>query len=286
MRKDSNHKVRSAACTAALCLLFGAVLGVACARLVFLMRLIGREWDPGMLLDFRGDGMSFTGGCAGFTAGICLAAKVRRRDVRQVLDAWAAPGCLLVAAGWIAYYFTGGFGVGDFLGEDFPPLFALTVQDYYGDVCLAVFTLEALTALGVAVWALISAKKKKTDRLFARAVVLLCSAQLFWEMMVSSWIQMFVFCVHLEQVLCGAVLLALIVTWCVKAKKPGPAIVTALMMGLNALMQFVQDKPYYFTAVLPKGIPVLVIVRIVFAVTAVAAAAMGMIAAKRVSQAS
>ena len=66
-------------------------------------------------------------------------------------------------------------------------------------------------------------------RLFARAVVLLCSAQLFWEMMVSSWIQMFVFCVHLEQVLCGAVLLALIVTWCVKAKKPGPAIVTALL---------------------------------------------------------
>lgn len=285
MQRNNHRSAWSAAGIAALSLLFGAILGVAGAKLFFLLRCIGRSMSLQKILSLSGEELSFTGGCIGFTAGICLAGKLCRRDIGRLLDAWTIPACLLVAAGRVVEYYTAGFGVGDYL-DGVPNLFPLTVQDYYGDTCLAVFTLEALTAVCVAVWAWICIRKGKTKLLFGRAVVLLCSAQLFWEMLRNSWIQMYAFCVHLEQVLCALVLLVLIAAWCMKAGKAGPVIVTVLLIGLNALMQYVQDKPYYFSAVLPKGIPVIIIVRVFFALTAAGIAAAGLTAAKRVSQAS
>ena len=91
---------------------------------------------------------------------------------------------------------------------------------------------------------------------------------MFLEMLctTSSWIPFIISFIHLEQVLCAVVLLVLMIRRTVQIKKAGPLIVTALLLGLNALMQFVQDKPYLFP--LPDNTDIALLANIVFALTA------------------
>jgi hypothetical protein len=66
-------------------------------------------------------------------------------------------------------------------------------------------------------------------------------------------------------VLCAVILLVMMIRRTVRDKKAGPLIATVLLLGLNALMQFVQDKPYLFP--LPEGTNIATVAIIVFALT-------------------
>lgn len=262
-----------------LCALIGMILGLPLAyvgaKLFFLLHNAGldiRNWSAEAMFQPRWEELSFAGGCLGFTLGIWLAAKLLHVSGGKALDLFAVPGCILIAFARMAEAGMETIGQGDmpsFLPEVFP--FALT--DAWG-ASLAVFTLEAVAAICCAAWLLVGGKKQEgMDRQFEKACIVLCSVQLFLEMLiVNYWIPFIISFVHLDQVLCAVILLILVIRLSVRIKKAGPAIVTALLMGLNALMQYVQDKPYLFP--LPESAEVGTLAVIVFALCSA-----GMIAA-------
>jgi hypothetical protein len=140
----------------------------------------------------------------------------------------------------------GTIGQGD-MPAFLPEVFPFAVGDEWG-ICLAVFTLESLAALCCAAWLMMSGKKNSVkESSFIKACAVLCSVQIFLEMLITNyWVPFMISFIHMEQVLCGIVILILIVRGAIKIRKAGPVFITILLMGLNALMQFVQDKPYYF----------------------------------------
>ena len=104
---------------------------------------------------------------------------------------------------------------------------------------------------------------------------MLCSVQLFLEMLVTNyWIPFIISFIHLDQVLCGVILLVAAIRGSVRNKKAGPAVVTVLLIGLNALMQFVQDKPYLFS--LPESMDVGALAIAVFALCSAGLIAAGL----------
>ena len=255
---------------APLAVLFGTVLAVACARLFFLLPALifgGAPWDFGYFVTLRADEMSFTGGCLGFALGAFLAAKACREDVKPALDAMAVPGCLLVAFARLAETGIGYVNMGE-MPSFLPAAWPFAVLNGWGLPELSVSTLSALAALLVALWLLLTGKKAAVPGLrFEKAAWMLCAAQLFLEMLctTSSWIPFVISFIHYEQVLCAVILLVIMIRRTVITKKAGPLILTVLMIGLNALMQFVQDKPYLFP--LPEGTDLATLSVVVFALT-------------------
>ena len=261
---------------------FGLVLAVVGARFFFLLPSLlfgGGFWDPGYLISLRADEMSFTGGCAGFALGAVLAARVFRVDRKAALDALALPGCVLIAFVRLAETGVGYINMGE-MPSFLPAVWPFAILNGWGLADLSVSTLSALAALLCALWLALTGKKaEEPGSRFTKAVWMLCAAQIFLEMLctTSSWIPFIISFIHFEQVLCAVVLLAVVIRWTVRNKKAGPLIVTVLMLGLNALMQFVQDKPYLFP--LPEGTDLATLSVVVFALTSV-----GLIAAWLLSE--
>ncbi len=252
-----------------LCALLSVILGLplayAGAKLFFLLHNLGadfRNWSADMLLA-HWEEMSFTGGCIGFTLGVWIVARILHISGRKALDLFAVPGCVLIIFTRMAEAGMETIGQGD-MPAFLPEVFPFALKDDWG-ASLAVFTLEALAALCCALWLVITERGKQGTNLhFEKACIVLCGAQLFLEMLVTNyWIPFIISFIHLEQVLCAVILLVTVVRISLRIKKAGPVVVTALLMGLNALMQFVQDKPYLFP--LPEGSDVGGLAVIVFA---------------------
>ena len=70
------------------------------------------------------------------------------------------------------------------------------------------------------------------------------------------------------------ILLVLVIRGCVRNKKAGPAVVTVLLFGLNAFMQYVQDKPYVLS--LPDSLNVRALTLTVFALCSAGLIAAGL----------
>ena len=267
-----------------LCALIGIILGpplaYAGAKLFFLLHNVGMDlqnWSAETVFLPRWEELSFAGGCFGFVLGVRLAAGILRVPCRKALDLFAVPGCLLIAFARMAEAGMETIGQGDmpsFLPEAFP--FAL--KDAWG-ASLAVFTLEAAAAVCCGAWLLFREKKQAgAEGHLEKACIVLCSLQLFLEMLiVNYWIPFIISFIHLDQVICAVVLLILVIRLSVRIKKAGPAIVTALLMGLNALMQFVQDKPYLFP--LPESVDAGTLAIIIFALCSAGMIAAGIRAA-------
>ena len=81
-----------------------------------------------------------------------------------------------------------------------------------------------------------------------------------------------------EQVLCAVILLVIAIRRTVREQKAGPLIITVLLLGLNALMQFMQDKPYLFP--LPEGTNIGTVAIIVFALISAGLIAVGITTGK------
>lgn len=243
--------------TLLLSLLLGIPLALIGAKAVYLLNDLGAELSMDFfraVTNLQPESLSFAGGCLGFTAGVALAALLSGMRVPETLDAFAVPGCILVFAARCAEYWMGSVGRGNPVGDGFPVFFPLTVRDSWGDPCLAVFALEALTALLCALWLCLTRRKPaEAGMRFQRAVIVLCGAQLFWDMLLCQWLPFIISFVHLDQVVCAVVLLVLAIRVSLRRKNAWPAVITGVMLGLNAFLQYFQDKPYLFTQSLSES---------------------------------
>ena len=253
-----------------LCALFGMILGLplayAGAKLFFLLQHMGLDignWTAEKAFLPRWEEMSFVGGCLGFTLGVWIGAKILHVSGRKALDLFAVPGCILIAFARMAETGMGTIGQGD-MPSFLPSVFPFAVVDDWDDAKLAVFTLEALAALLCALWLILAGRKRAGHGgHFEKACIVLCSVQLFLEMLVDIWITFIISFIHMDQVLCAVILLVIVIRGSVRNQKAGPAVTAVLLMGLNALTQFIQDKPYLLPVL--NGVDVGTLAVIVFA---------------------
>lgn len=262
-------------------MILGLPLAYVSAKLFFLLHNAGmdiRNWTAEAILLPRWEELSFAGGCIGFAFGVWAAAKIMRVSGKKALDLFAIPGCILIAFARMAEAGMSVVGQGD-MPAFLPEVFPFALKDEWGAV-LAVFTLETLAALGCALWLAFSGRKQGADGQFEKACIVLCAAQLFLDMLVVNyWIPFIISFIHLDQVICAVVLLVMVTRASVRNKKAGPLIATVLLIGLNALMQYVQDKPYLFP--LPEGTDVGTLAVIVFALCSAGMIAAGLWAVRK-----
>ena len=266
-----------------LCAPAGMILGIllACAgaKLFFLMQHMGLDigsWSADTVFSAAWEEFSFAGGCLGFMLGIWTAAKILHISGGKALDLFAVPGCILIAFARMAEAGMENIGQGN-MPAFLPEVFPFAVKDDWGDAFLAVFTLEALAALLCAAWLVFDGRKRKDgfSGQFRKAVIVLCGAQLFLEMLVTNyWITFMISFIHMDQVICAVILLIMVIRGCVRNKKAGPVIVTVLLLGLNALTQYIQDKPYVLS--LPDTLDVGALALAVFALCSAGLIAAGL----------
>ncbi len=123
---------------------------------------------------WQGGGYALWGAMLGGIIAVLLAAKVTKQPVSALFDACAAPAALMIALCRFAEYPFSGQGIGPNIEPDsFLARFPFSVQNEWGDWMLAVFILEGLFALIVAV-VLLRTRRSGGNR--ARLFVILYSA--------------------------------------------------------------------------------------------------------------
>lgn len=206
---------------------------------------------------------SFVAGGIGFCLGPVLAGLGKRKAVPALLDCLAAPGCLLAAflrfaeieLGQLALADVRALGLPDIADGSLFARFPFAARDLWGDWYLAVSTAAALSALLVGLAAFLRLRKVSrfpAGMIFERAAFLLCAVRFFLELTRMECL-IFYF-VHLDQALCAVVMLALFIRVGLRIKKTGkhfpvPSLVFFLLcIALNGVTQYLQDKPWKFSA--------------------------------------
>ncbi len=197
----------------ALCGLFlSAALGLVFAKVLYVALLFHRVWpryEWEAFLQFRGAEFSFFGGCAGVLLGMLLSARLFREDARRFMTAFAPCGALMAAGARYAERYLGLLGVGSYTDDPFLARFPFAVSNKYNEWFLAVFMLEALAALAIALVFFLRKKEEKIPGLLAERVIFyLCLAQIFCESLRAQGMKWGF--VRVEQVLSAVVLVALL----------------------------------------------------------------------------
>ncbi len=250
----------------------GLILACVLSKGLYLIGTLGNPvsiYGAAAFIRLEPQEFSFFGAELGMVLGFLLAARVTGRDRGTALDAIALPGTLLVAALRFATLYLGETGLGEFqtLGiydltdGVFPAFFPLAVRDSWGDWWMAVGTLEMLAALLCGVYAAV--KKKQLagapGLLFERTSLLLCSAQVFLELLHSAGTVTYF--VHTEQLWNALYILIRVILNCRRTalRRPGlkawiPLICAVLCIAVNGVTQFFIDKPYGFLEPLPTAV--------------------------------
>ena len=234
---------------AALSLILGTVMGLAMAK-VFYVGLLQfdyivewGEWD--VFLDWEPKRLCFIGGGIGLWFGVRLAARLMKADARAALDAFAAPGALLVAGLRLAEIQLGKLGAGMLVEwTGFFAGFPFAVVDSWGDRYLAVFMLEAAAALAIAVYAWRMKETRKGIR-FEKTAFALCLCQILLENLRNQAMKWGF--VYVEQVLCAVILMALLLLACARrsggrVKRFLPALWMLLCMSGVVGEEFARQK--------------------------------------------
>lgn len=247
--KSRGMKMRCAAVSLPL----SAVCGFVCAKVLYFLLMIGREWlyyGLSGLLRFGEDQFSFLGGCLGAVIGVILAAKITGQPVARALDAFAPCGALGVAFARAAEHFLPEINTSSFEVEN-PTLhfFPLAVSNPYDQWYVALYFLGALAALAVCVLFLARKKELSVPGVrFCRVAFYLCLPQIFLESLRGD--SMFWGFVRAEQVLCGVILFLVLLRHCVTARKDGllsaywPLVVCLLCIGVMVFVEFNLDKQF------------------------------------------
>lgn len=145
---------------------------------------------------------SFFGGAVGLLLGTALAARLLRQPLRQAMDAYAPAFALQLSMARGAEYFMGDVGLGHYTEVPWlchPPL---AMVNEWNEWYIAVFTIEALAALLIALLALCTEKKTRAPgHSMLRVLYWLCVTQTAWEQlrtMPMTW-----GFVRAEQLLCA-----------------------------------------------------------------------------------
>ncbi len=238
-------------------LALGIPLGYAGAKLTYLAAVLGADlaaYGAKALIDPNPEKLSFAGACIGFAAGTVLSARLHHIPIAKALDAFSLPGCLMVFFGRLAQGALGVIGFGDYTGESPLKAFPFSVADEWGDPYLAVFRFEAFAALLCGLWLYLYQKKARGTGSFGRAAFALCSAQLFLELLKTTWIPLVISFIRLDQVLCALVMLWVLIRSAKQRRGIRRLIVFAACLIVNGVTQFIMDKPYLFLWVFPENV--------------------------------
>ena len=224
----------------------GIVLGLAGAKLlyfVFRASYILKTDFGGWLFSLKADELSYYGAAAGVCLGVFLAAKILGVKPGKALNTFAVSGALLAALARFAEYWLGSLGTGDYIEEALP--FPLAVSEVWNpdfpEYYLAIFMLEGILSLRVAVFAL----QNRKDRLcFLRTVFYLCLLQILCESLRATSIRWLF--VRYEQLLCYLIAEGILVWYAVAGKKQGrsnwgAAAFGLLVCALTVLEEFMLD---------------------------------------------
>ena len=227
-----------------LSLVLGAVLGTVLSKLVYYVSqlnfMIANGWLASLVATDPAQ-WCFFGGAAGVVLGVVLAARFTKVPVVKALDAFAPVGALLVTLAREAAFWQQDAMIawGEYLENEALWFFPLAVHNEWGEYYLAVFMLEAMFALLVAVLALCCFKKHT----FLRTVFYLCLGQIFLESLHSdslSWLF-----VRVEQLLSMLVVVAVLVRYGLQLGKTPLWKMLAICVvctGLFVGVEFALDK--------------------------------------------
>ncbi|MBR3740179.1 MAG: prolipoprotein diacylglyceryl transferase [Clostridia bacterium] len=252
--------------SAVLGLPLSALLGAALGKLFYVGLLFQRVWPrfgAEALWRLKAAEFSFFGGGVGVVLAIVLTAKCTGQKVKPFLSAFAPCGALLAAGFRAAEFFQGMLGAGSYMESSAFTRFPFAVANQWGEWHLAVFSLEALAALIIA---LVFALGKREDSVpglhLERTVFYLCVTQIFFESLRNQCMRWGF--VRIEQVLCGVTVVGLIVYGCFKAKgiagfkRFWPACCSLLCVALIVLVEFGLDK-FNFSTVFWYGVMIAVL---------------------------
>ncbi len=233
---------------AALALIPCCAFAVALARVGYVLLLqadylfVWGEWD--LLLDMDFKRMCFTVGGFVVWLGLAVFCRLFRLERRRVLDAFAAPGALLVAGLRLAEGQLGMLGAGmPVEGEGLfsGPLF--TIANTWGEKYAAVYVWESAVALCICAWALLSRETSRGMR-FEKTLFALCLCQLLLENL-RNFDMRWGF-VHTEQILCAVILMVLMLLACSRAdggpRRYMPALWLLVCMGAVVGEEFARQK--------------------------------------------
>ena len=253
--------------TSLLSLAFSVLFGAVLARIgyVLLIEVPALDFEyEGLaaleeldLLDFELDQVSFFCGAVGVCLGVLLANRLTRKGAAFAgMDAFAPFGALLAAlfrlgelllknVGLASYY------AGNSLSEDSPLAFfpfavEITTDSGTSYWAWAVCVLSAVFALAWAAIAFFRLRGKgRTGLVFSLTLFFLALPQLLCESLRNRGMYWEPF-VHVEQVLCGVVLLAVLFFWALKTGRGVPALrrwlpflATVLCFGLIIVVEFI-----------------------------------------------
>ncbi len=204
---------------------------------------------------------SFIGGCAGVVLAVYISARICKANVPSTLDAFAPWGALMAAIARGCTYFLDRMsmvGVGDYVENEALSFFPVAVENemlfgwFY-----AVFMLECAFALLCAAAVLFPAIRGKMQpgRVFLHAVFFLALPQIFCEQLLGSYIK-WAF-VRVEQLLCAAIVFAVILYACVQNKGGKKRFLPLGLTGICMLavidLLFMLDNKYLFGLELAPG---------------------------------
>ncbi len=237
---------RRAATLGAVSFGLAVLLGVFCSKLLYFIFRAGYLLNMdfgGWLLSLKAGELSYYGAAAGVCLAVFLAAKILGEKPGKALNAFAAAGALLAALARFAEYWLGSLGAGDFIEEALP--FPLAISEVwnpdYPEYYLAIFMLEGILSLRVAVFAL----QNRKDRLcFLRTVFYLCLLQVICESMRATSIRWLF--VRYEQLLCFLIAEGILVWYALAGRKKGvhnwgAAAFGLLVCALTVLEEFMLD---------------------------------------------
>ena len=229
-------------------------LGFAAAKagyLCFYLQPQLARWGIMALVMPRADTFSFVCGCAGAALGLVLGAKSAALCPRELLNLFAPYGAGMVMCFRLGERWLGTRGAGALLSpEHWAAGTVLSLENSWGEWHWAACVWEAAFALACAVLTL-TVWKRREDR-FARTALLLCCGRIFFELMranTPTW-----HFVRIDQLWSACILIGFGVAAFVRGRQWGPVLVSALLLGLNAYLQFALDKPELMTAFLPEGL--------------------------------
>ena len=188
--------------------LLGSLLALALAKIVYTVLLSNKVWPRygwASLVRLEASEFSFIGGCLGMVLGMAASAKLHNIQPTRLLSLFAPAGALMVTGARAAEWFLDMLGAGAYVENETFAKAPFAISNEWGEWFWAVFLLEALFALIVAV---VFAVRNKEDAIvslrFERVVYYLCVPQIFCESL------------RIEQVLCGVIIEGLLIYGCLQ----------------------------------------------------------------------
>ena len=252
--------VKKNACFSVLSLGLGILCGLLCGKLLYILFRFSAAKES--FFSFKPEALSYYGGLAGVCLGVAVAARLLRFPIRKVLNVFAFSLALLAALirfaeYWLGYLGTGGLDIlfpGETDGIVLPFPFAMTevFSDEYAECYLAVFMLEGILSLRVAVFAL---QSRKDALCFIRTVFYLCLFQILCESMRDISLRWLF--VRYEQLLCYLIAEGILIWYGIVAAREhkwnfSASIIGLLVLGLTVAEEYMLDGKIFTEWQLPR----------------------------------